>query len=145
MTSSEEKEKKNYKGKDPISPEKITSHEPTAVKRDSDTEIAEGGKTGTDTEEALEEYRRQGMTKVGENNTTTTGTSVGDQQYQTREQQSQYQEGSVIDETSEAANAVKEGAESTFDKIKAGAKALGKKVTDPDTSMEEEYNKEKSQ
>ena len=136
MTSSEEKEKKNYKGKDPMSPEKITSHEPTAVKRDSDTEIAEGGKTGTDTEEALEEYRRQGMTKVGENNTTTTGTSVGDQQYQ---------EGSVEDETSEAANAVKEGAESTFDKIKAGAKVLGKKVTDPDTSMEEEYNKEKSQ
>ena len=36
MTSSEEK-KKNYKGKDPMSPEKITSHEPTAVKRDSDT------------------------------------------------------------------------------------------------------------
>jgi hypothetical protein len=136
MTSSEEKEKKNYKGKDPMSPEKITSHEPTAVKRDSDTEIAEGGKTGTDTEEALEEYRRQGMTKVSENNTTTTGTSVGQQQYQ---------EGSVEDETSEAANTVKEGAESTFDKIKAGAKALGKKVTDPDTSIEEEYNKEKSQ
>jgi hypothetical protein len=145
MTSSEEKEeKKNYKGKDPMSPEKITSHEPTAVKRDTDTEIAEGGKTGTDTEEALEEYRRQGMTKVGENNTTTTGTSVGQQQYQTGEQQ-QYQEGSVEDETSEAVNTVKEGAESTFDKIKAGAKALGKKVTDPDTSMEEEYNKEKSQ
>jgi hypothetical protein len=136
MTSSEEKEKKNYKGKDPMSPEKITSHEPTAVKRDSDTEIAEGGKTGTDTEEALEEYRRQGMTKVSENNTTTTGTSVGQQQYQ---------EGSVEDETSEAANTVKEGAESTFDKIKAGTKALGKKVTDPDTSIEEEYNKEKSQ
>jgi hypothetical protein len=65
MTSSEEENKnKNYKGKDPMSPEKITSHEPTAVKRDSDTEIAEGGKTGTNTEEAKEKYRKEGMTKV---------------------------------------------------------------------------------
>lgn len=63
MTSSEE-ENKNYKGKDPMSPEKITSHEPTAVNRESDTEIAEGGKTGTDTEEAKEKYRKEGMTKV---------------------------------------------------------------------------------
>jgi hypothetical protein len=47
-----------------MSPEKITSHEPTAVKRDSDTEIAEGGKTGTDTEEAKAKYRKEGMTKV---------------------------------------------------------------------------------
>jgi hypothetical protein len=84
------------------------------------------------------------MTKVGKNNTTTTGTSGGQQQYQTGDQQ-QYQEGSVEDETYEAANTVKEDAESTFDKIKAGAKAIGKKVTDPDTSLGEEYNKEKSQ
>jgi hypothetical protein len=63
MTSSEE-ENKNYKGKDPMSPEKITSHEPTAVNRESDTEIAEGRKTGTDTEEAKEKYRKEGMTKV---------------------------------------------------------------------------------
>ena len=63
MTSSEE-ENKNYKGKDPMSPEKITSHEPTAVNRESDTEIAEDGKTGTDTEEAKEKYRKEGMTKV---------------------------------------------------------------------------------
>jgi hypothetical protein len=35
---------------------------------------------------------------------------------------------------------VKEGAESTFDKLKAGAKSIGKKVTDPDTSLGEEYN-----
>ena len=129
-----------------MTPTKIKEHEPTAVSREpNDQTIVSGGQTGTDSPEALEQYRRQGMTKVGENNTTTTGTSVGDQQYQTREQQSQYQEGSVEDETSEAANAVKEGAKSTFDKIKAGAKALGKKVTDPYTSMEEEYNKEKSQ
>ena len=64
MTSSEEKEKKNYKGKDPMSPEEITSHEPTAVKRDPDTGIVEGGKTGTDTPEAKEKYRKEGMTKV---------------------------------------------------------------------------------
>ena len=64
MTSSEENEKKNYKGKDPMSPEEITSHEPTAVKRDPDTGIVEGGKTGTDTEKAKEKYRKEGMTKV---------------------------------------------------------------------------------
>lgn len=66
MTSSEEENKnKNYKGKDPMSPEKITSHEPTAVNREADDqEIAEGGKTGTDTAEAKEKYRKEGMTKV---------------------------------------------------------------------------------
>ena len=36
-----------------------------AVKRDpKDQKIAEGGKTGTDTEEAKEKYRKEGMTKV---------------------------------------------------------------------------------
>jgi len=64
-SSTEENENKNYKGKDPMSPEKITSHEPTAVKRDpNDQEIAEGGQTGTSTEEAKEKYRKEGMTKV---------------------------------------------------------------------------------
>ena len=44
MSSSENE---NYEGKDPMSPEKIKSHEPTAVKRDpNDQEIAEGGQTG---------------------------------------------------------------------------------------------------
>jgi hypothetical protein len=58
-------ENENYEGKDPMSPEKIKSHDPTAVKRDSnDQEIAEGGKTGTDTEEAKEKYKKQGMTKT---------------------------------------------------------------------------------
>jgi hypothetical protein len=48
-----------------MSPEKITSHEPTAVKRDpNDQEIAEGGQTGTNTEEAKQKYRKEGMTKV---------------------------------------------------------------------------------
>ena len=62
MSSSENE---NYEGKDPMSPEKIKSHEPTAVKRDpSDQEIAEGGQTGTNTSEAQERYRKEGMTKV---------------------------------------------------------------------------------
>ena len=62
MSSSENE---NYEGKDPMSPEKIKWHDPTAVKRDSnDQEIAEGGKTGTDTEEAKEKYKKQGMTKT---------------------------------------------------------------------------------
>jgi hypothetical protein len=66
MSSSEEENKnKNYKGKDPMSPEQIKSHEPTAVKREAnDQEIAEGGQTGTNTEEAKEKYRKQGMTKT---------------------------------------------------------------------------------
>ena len=62
MSSSENE---NYEGKDPMSPEKIKSHEPTAVKRDSnDQEIAKGGQTGTNTSEAQERYRKEGMTKV---------------------------------------------------------------------------------
>ena len=65
MTSSEENENKKYKGKDPMSPEEITSHEPTAVKRDpNDQKIAEGGKTVYNTEEAKEKYKKEGMTKV---------------------------------------------------------------------------------
>jgi hypothetical protein len=64
MTSENENENKNYKGKDPMSPEQINSHEPTAVQRDSDTEIAEEGNTGTNTQEAKEKYRKEGMTKV---------------------------------------------------------------------------------
>ena len=43
MSSSENE---NYEGKDPMSPEKITSHEPTAVKRDQ--EIDETEQIGTD-------------------------------------------------------------------------------------------------
>lgn len=51
--------------KDPMSPEKISQHEPTAVKRDpNDQEIVEGGQTGADTPEAREKLRKSGMTKV---------------------------------------------------------------------------------
>ena len=58
MSSSENE---NYEGKDSMSPEKITSHEPTAVQRNTNEQ-----ETGaeTDSEEAKEKYRRQGMTKI---------------------------------------------------------------------------------
>ena len=48
-----------------MTPSKINEHEPTAVKRDpSDQTITSGGKTGTDTPEAQEQYRKKGMTKM---------------------------------------------------------------------------------
>jgi hypothetical protein len=57
-----------YSEKEAMTPAKIKSHEPTAVKRDSkDQEIVEEGQTGTDTQEAEEEYKRKGMTKVSDN------------------------------------------------------------------------------
>ena len=130
-----------YSEKEAMTPAKIKAHEPTAVSRDpNDQKIVGGGQTGTDSPEASEEYRKQGMTKIGDDNVSTTTTSEQGQQYQEPGESS-----SVEDKTSEAANTVKEGAESTFDKLKAGAKAFGKKVTDPDTSLGEEYNKEKIQ
>ena len=47
-----------------MTPAKIKEHEPTAVKRDpNDQTIVEEGQTGTDTQEAGEEYKRKGMTK----------------------------------------------------------------------------------
>ena len=58
---------KEYSEKEAMTPAKIKEHEPTAVKRDaSDQEIVEPGQTGTSTEEAKEEYRKKGMTKVSE-------------------------------------------------------------------------------
>ena len=126
-----------YSDKEAMTPAKIKAHEPTAVSGDpNDQTIASTGQTGTDSEEALEEYRRKGMTKVGDDNTTS-----GQQQQQGGQQQGN----SVDDKASQTASTVKEGAESTFDKLKAGAKAIGKKVSDPDTSLGEEYNKEKTQ
>jgi hypothetical protein len=51
--------------KDQMSPENITEHEPTAVKRNpKDQQIVEGGQTGADTPEAREKLRKSGMTKV---------------------------------------------------------------------------------
>ena len=129
-----------YSDKEAMTPAKIKAHESTAISWDSsDQTIVSEDQTGTDAPEALEEYRRQGMTKIDDDNTTSSSSG------QQRQYQTEQREGSVEDKTSEAANTVKEGAESTFDKLKAGAKAIGKKVSDPDTSLEEEYNKEKTQ
>ena len=64
--SEEEKEiKREYNeagGKEPMNPEDVAGHEPTAVNRDQDTEIAERGQTGTDSPEAREKYKKSGMT-----------------------------------------------------------------------------------
>ena len=60
-------EKRDYNqsgGKEPMNPKYIPSHEPTAVRRDQDTEIAEGGQTGTDSPEAQGKYRKKGMTET---------------------------------------------------------------------------------
>jgi len=56
-----------YSDKEAMTPAKIKEHEPTAVKRDpSDQTITEQGQTGTDSQQANEEYRKRGMTKVGD-------------------------------------------------------------------------------
>jgi hypothetical protein len=54
-----------YSDKEAMTPAKIKEHEPTAVSRDpNDQKIVEPGQTGTNTEQAKEELRRKGMTKV---------------------------------------------------------------------------------
>jgi hypothetical protein len=60
MLMSDESKEKEYKGKDPMSPEKITSHDPTAVKRDPE-DIKEG--IAESAEQSKERLRRSGMTK----------------------------------------------------------------------------------
>jgi hypothetical protein len=65
--SDKERENREYSeagGKEPMNPQDIASHEPTAVKRDQDTEIAEGSQTGTDSPEAREKYKKSGMTET---------------------------------------------------------------------------------
>ncbi|MGE5684973.1 MAG: hypothetical protein ACM3ZS_07500 [Nitrososphaerota archaeon] len=42
----------------------MQDNEPTEVIRDEDTEIASQGRTGTDSPEAREKYRKQGMTET---------------------------------------------------------------------------------
>jgi hypothetical protein len=49
--------------KDPMSPEKIKQHEPTAVKREMTEEIVEKGQEGGNPEEAREIARKKGMAK----------------------------------------------------------------------------------
>ena len=67
-----------YRDKEPMTPSKINTGEPTAVKRDpSDQKITSPGQTGTNTAEAQEEYRKRGMTKVDSgNHHTQEGSSV---------------------------------------------------------------------
>lgn len=56
---------KEYSDKEAMTPAKVSSHEPTAVQRDeSDQNIVKKGEEGTTTEEAKEEYKKKGMTKV---------------------------------------------------------------------------------
>jgi hypothetical protein len=49
--------------KDPMSPEKIKQHEPTAVKREMTEEIVRPGEEGGNPEEAREIARKKGMAK----------------------------------------------------------------------------------
>ena len=62
-----DKSKKDYNesgGSEPMNPEDIASQEPTAVTRDDDAEFASEGEMGTDSPEAREKYRQQGMTET---------------------------------------------------------------------------------
>jgi hypothetical protein len=48
-----------------MTPAKINAWEPTAIKRDpSDQKITEQGQTGTESQQANEEYKKRGMTKI---------------------------------------------------------------------------------
>ena len=63
--SDKNREQRDYNeagGKEPMNPQDIAAHEPTAVKRDQGTDIAEGGQTGTDSPEAREKFKKSGMT-----------------------------------------------------------------------------------
>jgi hypothetical protein len=54
-----------YSDKEPMTPAKLNTGEPTAVKRDpNDQNITSDGQTGTDSRAAEEQYRKKGMTKV---------------------------------------------------------------------------------
>jgi hypothetical protein len=58
---------KEFEEKEAMTPAKINAGEPTAVKRDSnDQTITEQGQTGTESQQANEEYRKRGMTKIDE-------------------------------------------------------------------------------
>ncbi len=59
---------KEFRDKEPMTPAKINTGEPTAVSRDpSDQKITGEGQTGTDSEQAKEQYRKRGMTKADSN------------------------------------------------------------------------------
>ncbi len=60
-----------------MTPAKIKEHEPTAVHRDpTDQKITEKGQIGTDTEQANEQLRKRGMTKVDSNTTDNSGSDT---------------------------------------------------------------------
>ena len=62
---------KEYESKEPMTPAKINEGEPTAVKRDpSDQKITGEGQTGADTEQANEQLRKRGMTKIDSDSNT---------------------------------------------------------------------------
>ena len=66
-----------YRDKEPMTPAKLNAGEPTAVKRDpNDQKITSEGQTGTNTQEAQEEYRKRGMTKVDSDSNTHEDSSV---------------------------------------------------------------------
>jgi uncharacterized phage infection (PIP) family protein YhgE len=65
--SDDERENREYNesgSKEPMNPEGIAEHEPTAVKRDQGTDIADEGQTGTDSPEACEKFKKSGMTNT---------------------------------------------------------------------------------
>jgi len=65
-----------YSDKEPMTPAKLNTGEPTAVKRDSsDQQITSEEQTGTNTPEAQEEYRKRGMTKVDSHDHSRDGSS----------------------------------------------------------------------
>jgi hypothetical protein len=76
-TSRNDNPLEEYRDKEPMTPAKINTGEPTAVKRDpNDQQITSEGQTGTNTQEAQEEYRKRGMTKVDSDNHTRKVSSV---------------------------------------------------------------------
>ncbi|WP_458742921.1 hypothetical protein [Candidatus Nitrosocosmicus sp. T] len=86
-----------YRDKEPMTPAKINTGEPTAVKRDpSDQKITSEGQTGTNTQEAQEEYRKRGMTKVDSDSHTHEGSSVN----QSKQSSSEVDNGRNSDENS---------------------------------------------
>ncbi len=56
---------KEFEENEAMTPAKINAGEPTAVSRDpNDQKITEQGQTGTESQQANEEYRKRGMTKI---------------------------------------------------------------------------------
>jgi len=64
--SSKQNENRDYNqsgGNEPMNPEDIAAHEPTAVQRDQVSDITEEGQTGTSNPDAREKYKKSGMTQ----------------------------------------------------------------------------------